>query len=124
MNTKRRIPLWMGLFFLALTLCVPGLGEPVMAQAASSGTITSTRETLCRGKKKKLSVRGAKKKILWKSSNPKVASVTSKGYVTAKKSGTAVITAKTGKKTFRCKVTVKNHSYSKAGCTKAAVCRR
>ncbi len=44
--------------------------------------------------------------------------------MTAKKSGTAVITAKTGKKTFRCKVTVKNHSYSKAGCTKAAVCRR
>lgn len=45
-------------------------------------------------------------KATWKSSNPKIASVTSKGKVTAKKKGTATITAKVGKKTYKCKVTV------------------
>lgn len=124
MKTKRRSTFWMGFCFLALVLCFSGLGETSRVQAASAGTITSTRETLCRGKKKKLSVRGVKKKVFWKSSNPKIVSVTSKGYVTAKKSGTAVITAKTGKETFRCKVTVRNHKYGKASCRKAAACLR
>lgn len=47
-----------------------------------------------------------KTKATWKSSNPKIASVTSKGKVTAKKKGTATITAKVGKTTYKCKVTV------------------
>lgn len=47
-----------------------------------------------------------KTKATWKSSNPKIASVTSKGKVTAKKKGTTTITAKVGKKTYKCKVTV------------------
>lgn len=47
-----------------------------------------------------------KTKATWKSSNPKVASVTSKGKVTAKKKGTTTITAKVGKTTYKCKVTV------------------
>ena len=45
-------------------------------------------------------------KITWKSSNTKVASVNSKGVVTAKAKGTAVITAKIGKKKYKCKVKV------------------
>lgn len=47
-----------------------------------------------------------KTKARWKSSNPKVATVSSKGKVTAKKKGTATITAKVGKTTYKCKVTV------------------
>lgn len=47
-----------------------------------------------------------KTKATWKSSNPKIASVTSKGKVTAKKKGTTTITAKVGKTTYKCKVTV------------------
>ena len=47
-----------------------------------------------------------KTKATWKSSNPKVATVSSKGKVTAKKKGTATITAKVGKTTYKCKVTV------------------
>lgn len=42
----------------------------------------------------------------WSSSNTKVATVTSKGKVTAKAKGTAVITAKVGKTSYKCKVTV------------------
>lgn len=47
-----------------------------------------------------------KTKATWKSSNPKVATVSSKGKVIAKKKGTATITAKVGKTTYKSKVTV------------------
>lgn len=47
-----------------------------------------------------------KTKATWKSSNPKVATVSSKGKVTAKKKGTTMVTAKVGKTTYKCKVTV------------------
>lgn len=46
-------------------------------------------------------------KITYKSSNSKVASVNSKGQITAKKKGITIITVKSGKKTVKCKVTVK-----------------
>ena len=46
-------------------------------------------------------------KVTYQSSNSKVAAVNSKGQITAKKKGTAVITVKSGKKTVKCKVTVK-----------------
>ena len=45
-------------------------------------------------------------KITWESSNTKVATVNSNGVVTAKAKGTAVITAKIGKKKYKCKVKV------------------
>lgn len=47
-----------------------------------------------------------KTKATWKSSNPKVATVSSKGKVNAKKKGTTTITAKVGKTTYKCMVTV------------------
>lgn len=53
-----------------------------------------------------LSVGKTAKKVTWKSSNKKVAKVTSKGKVTAVGYGAATITAKTGNKTYKCKVTV------------------
>ena len=43
-----------------------------------------------------------------KISKKSVASVSSKGVVTAKKKGTAIITAKIGKKKYTCKITVRN----------------
>lgn len=46
-------------------------------------------------------------KITYKSRNSKVASVNSKGQIAAKKKGTTIITVKSGKKTVKCKVTVK-----------------
>lgn len=46
-------------------------------------------------------------KVTYKSSNKKVAIVTSKGVIRARKKGTAVITVKSGRKTVKCKVTVK-----------------
>ena len=46
-------------------------------------------------------------KITYKSSNAKVVTVNGKGKIVAKKKGTAVITIRSGKKTVKCKVTVK-----------------
>ena len=47
------------------------------------------------------------KGIKFRSSNKKIATVTAKGMVKAKKKGKAVITIRSGKKTAKCKITVK-----------------
>lgn len=44
--------------------------------------------------------------VKWSSSNKKVATVTQKGKVTGKARGTATITAKVGKTSYKCRVTV------------------
>lgn len=49
----------------------------------------------------------SEEKLTYKSSNSKVATVNANGKITAKKKGTAIITVKSGKKTVKCKVTVK-----------------
>ena len=49
----------------------------------------------------------SRQKVIWSSSNKKVATVTSKGVITAKKKGKTIITVKSGKKTYKIKVTVK-----------------
>ena len=49
----------------------------------------------------------SRQKVSWSSSNKKVATVTSKGVVKAKKKGKTIITVKSGKKTYKIKVTVK-----------------
>ena len=46
-------------------------------------------------------------KITYTTSNKKVAVVNAKGKITGKKKGTAVIMVKSGKKSVKCKVTVK-----------------
>ncbi len=63
--------------------------------------------TLSVGKTAKLKVKNYKGTVKWSSNKKKTATVSKKGVVTAKKKGTAVITAKAGKKKLKCKVTVK-----------------
>ena len=58
------------------------------------------------GKTYKLKLKGTKKKVKWSTSNKKVATVSSKGVVKGKKAGKATITAKVGKKKYKCKVKV------------------
>lgn len=54
-----------------------------------------------------MKVKGYSKSVTWKSSAKSVASVNKSGKVTGKRAGTAVITAKAGKKSLRCVINVK-----------------
>lgn len=74
---------------------------------AASVKLNYKKLTLYKGQKKQLKIKGTKKKAKWSSNKKSVVSVDKKGKITAKKKGTAVITAKVGKKNYKCKVTVK-----------------
>ncbi len=88
---------------LVILLCVVGLsGQPAQAKTR----LNKTKLTISVGQKVTLKVKGSRKKVKWSSSNKKVATVNQKGKVRAKKAGKATITAKIGKKKYRCKITV------------------
>ena len=93
---------------MALTLAMP-----MTAEAKAKPKLNKTKLTLTITKKKtkptyKLKVKNASGKVKWKTSNKRVATVSKSGKITAKNKGTAVISAKAGKRTLRCKVTVKD----------------
>lgn len=69
-------------------------------------SLNKTNITLKAKEKYKLKLTGTTQKIKWTSSNSGVASVKN-GDVTAKGTGTAYIYAQVGKKSYKCKVTVK-----------------
>lgn len=92
--------------FMILALVVGILGNGSQVQAAKV-RLNMTKKTLTVGKQVTLKVKGTRKKVKWSSSNKKVASVSSKGKVKAKKAGKATITAKVGKKKYKCRITVK-----------------
>ena len=81
--------------------------SPSVPQILPKMQLDRTKTNLLVGKKTELEMKGTSKKVTWSSSNKKVATVNKKGVVTGKKTGTATITAKVGKKKFKCKVTVK-----------------
>jgi len=90
---------------LALTLLMTL--TPTKAQAASKVRLSNTKLTvLIGGMERQLTVYNTKKAVTWSSSKPKVATVTSDGTIKPKKEGKTTITAKVGKKTLKCKVTV------------------
>ena len=74
--------------------------------SASAAGITVKRLTLTQGTTYKLKVKGVKGKVKWTSSNKKIAKVTKKGKVKGIKPGNVTITAKVGKKKYKCAVTV------------------
>ena len=77
--------------------------------AKSTTRLSSKKIVLQVGKTKKLKMKNkpAGVKVVWKSSKKKVATVSKKGKVKAKKPGKTTITAKVGKKKYKCKVIVK-----------------
>lgn len=79
----------------------------LLKKKASAVKLNKTSISLNVGKTYTLKVTGTKEKLAWRSSNKGVATVSSKGLVKAKRKGTAVITAKYGRKKLTCKVTVK-----------------
>ena len=75
-------------------------------------TISKESISLKEGKTFKLAVKNAPGKVKWSSSDNTVAKVYTSGKVKAFGAGTAVITAKVGKKKATCKVTVKGTNKS------------
>ena len=90
-----------------MLLCCLLLSVIAMPVSASAAKLNKKSISLNVGKTYTLKASGTKEKITWTSSKKSVATVSSKGVVKAKKKGTAVITAKYGKKKLTCKVTVK-----------------
>ena len=95
---------------------------PANAQAAGKAKIklSKSKLTLYVGKTKTLKLKGTKKNPKWSSSKKSVATVTKKGKVKAKKKGSTVITAKLGKKKYKCKVTVKSKAAAETKATAPA----
>ena len=92
--------------FMMLLVCLL-VSMTVMPISASAAKLNKKRITLNVGKTYTLKTAGIKRKITWSSNKKSIATVSSKGVVKAVKKGTAVVTAKYGKKKLTCKVTVK-----------------
>lgn len=103
MKEKRRNSIMAALFLLLLA----ALLLPSEKAEAKAPRLSKTRLTMTEGQRKTLKVKNTKKKVTWKSSKPKVVKVSGKGVLTAKKAGKATVKAVVGKKTLKCKVTVK-----------------
>lgn len=98
------------LFLVMLAvLILPG----VKTEAAAKVSLNKTNVSVYKGESYNLEVKNVKKgtKVTWKTSKSSVAAIKASGTsckLTGKKAGTAVVSAKIGKKTYKCKVTVKN----------------
>ena len=119
----------------ALAFCLLATAAPAMnADAKAKPKLNKKKITIKVGKTKKLKIKNLKgKKVKWKTSNKKVVKIkkTKKKTVVklkGKKAGTATITAKIGKKKYKCKVTVKgakkNNSSNKGSAREQEQARR
>lgn len=81
--------------------------------AAKRVKLNKTKATIYVGKTVTLKLKNNKKKVKWTTSNKKIATVSKKGKVKGKKAGKVTITAKVGKKKYKCKITVKKKSTPK-----------
>lgn len=92
-----------------LVMCLMVSMIPDNIAAAKNIRLSRKSLTLLKGVSQTIKLRGTSKKPKWSSSNKSVATVIKRGTsatIKAKKRGTAVITAKLGKKKYKCKVKV------------------
>ena len=95
--------------FAVMLVCVLSLSllPTVTTCAAGKVKLNKTKATIYVGRTVQLRVKNTRKKVRWSTSNKKVVTVTGKGKVKGKKTGNATVTAKVGKKKYKCKITVK-----------------
>lgn len=105
MKRWKKISVILLAMIMALAMAVP--------VSAATVKINKTKVTICTGQTMQLKMVGTKAKPKW-SSNSRNAIVNNAGKVTAKARGTATITAKIGKKSYRCLVTVEAPKISSA----------
>lgn len=94
-------------WLLAVVLAGSGMIPSTGVSAAKKPKLNKKKATITVGKTVKLKVKNKKKSVKWSTSNKKVATVSKSGLVKGKKKGKATITAKTGGRKLKCKVTVK-----------------
>ena len=99
-------------WLLLVFVCFVALVCPMQVKAASKTKVNKSI-TLCVDEKKSITKTGLSGTIKWSTSNKKIATVSSKGKVTAKKTGKALITAKSKKKTYTVSVKVVKHNWKK-----------
>lgn len=96
------------IFVLMTGILILGLTGSVQAAAPK---LTAAKKTLVVGKTCTLSLKNNTKTVKWSNSQKSVVTMkklkNNSVKLTAKKKGTAVITAKAGKKTYKCRITVK-----------------
>ena len=97
---------------ITLTVLVMLIVLPSTAQAASKLKLNKTKATVYVGKTVTLKVSGASGAVKWTSKNKRIATVKKTGSksakVTAKKAGKTTITAKNGRESVTCSLTLKN----------------
>ena len=101
------------LAFCLLLSMLFSMAKPALA----AGGIKQKQLSLYTGQSAQLTLTGVKGKATWTTSNKKVATVSVAGNVKGVAKGNATITARVGKASFQCKVTVKDPSISAASKT-------
>ena len=96
------------ILFLSVLMLIFCFACPV-----SAASINKRKVTLCTGQSVQLKVNGTKRKPKWYSNNKKVAIVNQSGKVTAKGNGSAIITAKIGKASYKCSFRVESPKINK-----------
>ena len=102
MRTRRKSVL---VILMIMLVCVSA-----MSVSVSAAKLNKKSATMYAGKTLRLKVSGTSEDVIWSSSKASVARVDRNGKIKALKKGTAVIRAKAGKKTYKCKVTVKQRA--------------
>ena len=106
-NMKRNLKKIFSIF-LAVTLLLSSIiSFNTESVNAATPKLNKTKITLAVGKSTNLKVSDTNNKVKWSTSDRTIVTVSEKGKVTGKNVGTAIITAKVGKKNLQCKVTVK-----------------
>lgn len=106
-----------GILFCMMLFVFVAVFQNATSVNAASVKLNRKQVTMYVGESLQLTLKNATKKITWSTSAPKVATVSKKGKVKAKKSGTAIITAKCDKKKYQCKITVRQTHLNKTSIT-------
>lgn len=106
---KRKIDLYgiLLLTFMLVAILIPSAN----AYAAAKVSISNKTLKLKKGVTYQMTLKGTKENPVWKSSKKKIATVSKDGKVKAKKAGKTVISAKLGKKIYKCKLQVYKGSF-------------
>ena len=87
---------------------IAGTFQSIPSAAKSTPKLSTEQVFLEKGNTKKVTMKGLSKKqvVKWTSGNSKIFSVSKKGKIKAKKAGAAKLTAKVGKKKYKCNVVI------------------